>query len=582
MNIFQPKKLYLPALIIVVMILTLLVFIGFSTYWNLNRARENALKFVHQQGVATLQIIDASLLSLIETTDFQKDSIDQLIRKAENNQYIEFVYIADREGRIMHSSASVKRGPPEVWIPQESSGNRIFSRIKKLPDTMPIYEMAQKVLLPDTAQTPNSASDPQSRSNILGTRKGYENAMLVVGLEMSSFEMAQHEDFHHAIIMVSILAALGAGTIFFIFVIHAYHRMNRRLRETQEYTRYVVESMASGLLSIDESGNVLSYNNLALEFIGQSSADMERFNLQQVIDFHQSGISDTLTRCGPVFDREIVICKAGGENLPLAISVSPMAMQEGACQGAVIILRDLREIKRLEEKVRRAEKYAEVGKLAAAVAHEIRNPLSSIRGFARFLGHKLQDRPQDQEYATIMVKEVDRINHVVTDLLNFANPLDIEPSHDNPADLVSHSVRLVEGDATSRNINILIKTDNCPQTAFLDQDQMTQVLLNLTLNALHEALSGQTIEIGVSTDAPHKNIVFWVEDDGPGIPKENLEKIFDPFFTTREKGTGLGLAIVQKIVENHRGQISVSSPPPGKNHGCRFSIEIPLDLEATL
>ena len=581
MNIAQPKKLYLPALVIVAMILTLLVFIGFSTYWNMNRARENALKFVHQQGVATLQIIDASLRSLIETTDFQKDAIDGLIREAGKNQYIEFVYIADREGRIMHSSASFRGESPKDWLPSASSDKNIFYRIKKLPGAMPIYEMAQPIIPFDNKETGKSISNPPPHPAALAAGKRYEHAMLVVGLEMSPFEMAQHQDFHHAMIMVSILVSLAAGTIFFIFVIHAYHRMNRRLRETQEYTRYVVESMASGLLSIDESGNVLSFNNLALEFIGQSSADMDRFNLQQVIDFQQSGISKTLSHCGPVFDREIVIRKASGEEIPLAISVSPMSVQEGACQGAVIILRDLREIKRLEEEVRRAEKYAEVGKLAAAVAHEIRNPLSSIRGFAKLLSHKLQGRPQDQEYATIMVKEVDRINHVVTDLLNFARPLDIEPSHVNPGDLVRHTVRLVEGDANSRNIHILIKTENCPDTAFLDQDQMTQVLLNLMLNSLHETLSGHSVETGVSTDASHENIAFWVEDDGPGISKENLERIFDPFFTTHEKGTGLGLAIVRKIVENHHGRISVTSPPPGKGHGCRFVITIPMNLAST-
>ncbi|MFZ2631514.1 MAG: ATP-binding protein [Desulfosalsimonadaceae bacterium] len=583
MNISQSKKLYLPALIIVAMILTLLVFIGFSTHWNMDKARENALKFVHQQGVATLQIIEASLLSLIETTDFNKNSIDRLIRKAGNNQYIEFVYIADREGRILHSSASsFREESPEEWIPFASSDNNIFYRTKKSPDSMPIYEMAKRIIPSGNNETGKLTSTPPSRSNAPAAGKGYENAILVVGLEMSSFEMAQHEDFHHAIIMVSILVALGAGTIFFIFVIHAYHRINKRLRETQEYTRYVVESMASGLLSIDENGNVLSYNNLALEFIGQRSTDMDRFNLQQVIDFQQSGISKTLSQCGPVFDREIVIHKAGGEEMPLAISVSPMSIREGTCQGAVIILRDLREIKRLEEKVRRAEKYAEVGKLAAAVAHEIRNPLSSIRGFAKFLSHKLQDRPKDQEYATIMVREVDRINHVVTDLLNFARPLDIEPSHVSPADLVRHTVRLIEGDANSKNIKILEKTENSPETVFLDSDQITQVLLNLTLNSLQGAMSGQTVEIGVSTDDAHENIVFWVEDDGPGIPAANFEKIFDPFFTTREKGTGLGLAIVQKIVENHRGRISVNSPLPGKDHGCRFVITIPMDLETTL
>lgn len=581
MGIFQPKNLYLPALIIVAIILTLLVFIGFSTHWNMDRARENALKILHQQGISTLQILDTSLLSLIESPDFRRDSIDQLIREAENSQNIEFVYIADREGRIMHSSASYTEESPEEWIPQTSDKN-IFQRTKRIPDNLPIYEMAQKIIPFNNNETTNAISDPQLRSRVLATKKEYENALLVVGLEMSSFEMAQHEDFHHAIIMVSILVVLAAGTIFFIFVIHLYHRMNRRLRETQDYTRYVVESMASGLLSIDEDGNILSYNNLALEYIGLSKPDIEQCKLYNVIDFQTSGITKTLAGCSPVFDREISIHKSNGEDLPLAISVTPMTIQKGTCQGAVIILRDLREIKRLEEKVRRAEKYAEVGKLAAAVAHEIRNPLSSIRGFAKFLSHKLKDRPQDQEYATIMVKEVDRINHVVTDLLNFARPLDTVLSHVNPVDLIRHAVRLVEGDASSRKINIIKKMENSPETVFLDSDQMTQVMLNLTLNSLHEASAGQTIEIGVSPDERHENILFWVDDEGPGILKENIQKIFDPFFTTREKGTGLGLAIVQKIVENHRGGITVVSPVPGRDRGCRFIISIPKDLESTL
>jgi two-component system, NtrC family, sensor histidine kinase HydH len=582
MDIFQPKKLYLPALIIVAIILTLLVFIGFSTHWNMDRARDNALKFVHQQGVATLQIIDASLLALIETPEFKKESVDELIRKAGNNQYIEFVYIADREGKIMHASASFPGESPEEWIPQASSDKNIFYRIKHIPDNMPIYEMAQKILPFNRRDAISSRLDPESLARVQATKKEYENAMLVVGLGMSTFAMAQHEDFHHAIIMVSILAILAAGTIFFTFVIHAYHLMNRRLRETQDYTRYVVESMASGLLSIDERGNVLSYNNLALEFIDRSVSDIDGFNLGQAIDLQISGIAKTLTQCEPVFDQEIIVRKKTGEKIPLAISVTPITIENGTCQGAVIILRDLREIKRLEEKVRRAEKYAEVGKLAAAVAHEIRNPLSSIRGFAKFLGHTLKDRPQDQEYATIMVKEVDRINHVVTDLLNYAKPLDLMPAQIYPADLVHHVVKLVEGDAVSHDIKMIIQTEKSPGTAVLDSDQITQVLLNLTLNSLQGTSAGQYIEIGVSRDDLGENILFWVEDDGEGIPEANLEKIFDPFFTTREKGTGLGLAIVQKIVENHRGGVSVISPLPGKNHGCRFIISIPIDLEKIL
>jgi two-component system sensor histidine kinase HydH len=389
-------------------------------------------------------------------------------------------------------------------------------------------------------------------------------------------------DFQHAIVMLSILAVLGGGAVFFIFVIHLYHRMNQRLRETQDYTRQVVDSMANGLLSIDADGRVLSYNNLSLEILGLAQSEIEQFDLNRIIDFQTSGISKTLEEFVIIMDREITITRSGGDELPLAISVTPILTTDNACQGAVIILRDLREIKLLEEKVRRTEKLAALGKLSAAVAHEIRNPLSSIRGFAKFLGHALKDRPKDQEYADVMVKEVDRINRVVTDLLNFASPMELAPEYVNPAELVAHTIRLVEGDAQTRNIIIEVNTENSPESVFLDPYQITQVLLNLMLNALQATGAGQSLNVGVAMNKDSSAVSFWVEDDGPGIAGDHIEKIFDPFFTRREKGTGLGLAIVQKIVENHLGTVQVISPLPGKIYGCRFVISIPMDLKTRI
>jgi two-component system sensor histidine kinase HydH len=112
----------------------------------------------------------------------------------------------------------------------------------------------------------------------------------------------------------------------------------------------------------------------------------------------------------------------------------------------------------------------------------------------------------------------------------------------------------------------------------MDENQITQALLNLILNALQAVETGGTIEIGAIVDEPHSRLHLWVEDNGPGILPEHMERIFDPFFTTRAKGTGLGLAIVRKIVENHRGQIRVESPPKGKARGSRFTIGIPSDV----
>jgi two-component system sensor histidine kinase HydH len=229
----------------------------------------------------------------------------------------------------------------------------------------------------------------------------------------------------------------------------------------------------------------------------------------------------------------------------------------------------------LQEKVKRSEKLAAIGELAAGVAHEIRNPLSSIRGFAQFLRHSLKDKPQEKEYAETMVTEVDRINRVVTDLLTFARPMTVEISPTDITELIEHSIRLVEADALARDVKIQMNISDLTRLP-LDANQITQALLNLLLNALQALPPKGNIEIGAELDASDSRLHLWVKDDGPGIPNNQLEKIFEPFYTTHQKGTGLGLAIVHKIAENHNGEIRVNSPPKGMTRGCCFSIIIPI------
>jgi two-component system sensor histidine kinase HydH len=297
--------------------------------------------------------------------------------------------------------------------------------------------------------------------------------------------------------------------------------------------------------------------------------------LNSLVDFKDSGIGKTLAECVSILDHEIFLKNQEGDAVPVSLSATPILDEAGSCQGAVIVLRDLSEIKKLEEKVRRSEKLAAVGELAAGIAHEIRNPLSSIRGFAQFLRHALKGRPQEQAYADTMVSEVDRINRVVSDLITFARPMATQPVPTEIAELVEHVARLVDADARSRDVQIRTRVADLGKLP-LDANQATQALLNLLLNALQAVDRGGCIEVGAEFDVVKKHLHLWVADNGPGIAPHKKEKIFEPFFTTREKGTGLGLAIVHKIVENHEGEIKIESPPPGSSRGCRFTMIIPV------
>ncbi len=575
MRFLHFKKLYIPALSIVAIVFILLVLISISTHRNLNREKTRALHFLYRQGVTLLRSIEASARTGMTTLMWQEVTLGRLLQETAKDEEISYVYLINGHGIVAHHSDPSKEGKPAAWKPDLTDRDQIITRITHLPDGARIYELTKyfsPMYEPSIIHSENSVAGQGQ----LATPHSHSGDIIVLGLKMTAFEDAQHADIQHALIMAAIIVVLGSGALFFIFVIQNYYLVDRTLRQTQDYTRQVVASMASGLLSVDIAGKIVSYNLLALEMLDLEESEVRGMDFKEVIDFKASGILQTLNQCISVLDREIIYCKKSGEIVPLALSVTPILDENDNCQGAVIILRDLREIKHLEEKVRRSEKLAAIGKLAAGVAHEIRNPLSSIRGFAQYLKNALKDHPREQEYAETMVSEVDRINRVVTDLLTFARPMEADLAPTDVTELVERTVRLVQADARYRDIGIQMRLSDLSKVA-LDANQMTQALLNLLLNSLQAVNAGGHIEVGAELDPSVSRLKIWVEDDGPGISGDQKEKIFDPFFTTREKGTGLGLAIVHKIVENHNGEINLQSPSAGKGRGCRFTIIIPVN-----
>ena len=574
MRFLHIKRLYIPALSLVAIVFLLLVLISISTYRNLDRQENRALHFLYHQGVTLIHSIEAGARTGMTSLRWQESSLGRLLQEVAKDEEIAYVYLINGHGLIVHDSDPSKEGQRATWEPHLINSVQIATRIRRLPDGTRIYELA-KYFSPVVEPAINHSKGSNEIQGQPVTPHSHRGDIIVLGLRMTAFEDAQHADIRHALIMAAIILVLGSGALFFIFVIQNYYLVDRTLKQTQDYTRQVVASMASGLLSVDIDGKIVSYNLLALELLDLQESEVRGMDFQEIIDFKAAGIFQTLNHCMSVLDREITYRKKSGQIVPLALSVTPILDENDKCRGAVIILRDLTEIKLLEEKVRRSEKLAAIGKLAAGVAHEIRNPLSSIRGFAQYLRNTLKDKPREKEYAETIVSEVDRINRVVTDLLTFARPMEAQLAPADVTELVESTVRLVQADARSRDVGIQMNLSDLSIIP-LDTHQIKQAILNLLLNSLQAVDSGGSIEVGAELDPSVSRLKIWVEDDGPGIAPDQKEKIFDPFFTTREKGTGLGLAIVHKIVENHNGEINLQSPPAGKVRGCRFTISIPV------
>ena len=215
----------------------------------------------------------------------------------------------------------------------------------------------------------------------------------------------------------------------------------------------------------------------------------------------------------------------------------------------------------IEDQLRRADRLTALGQLSAGMAHEIRNPLGSIRGTAEILQDAFPPDHRYAEFTRILISETDRLNKVLEDFLNFARPAETQHNDFRPTQVLGEVLQLTQPQALKKQIHIYWQEQPLP-AAIGDAGQFKQVFLNLVLNALQAMENGGQLRIE-SEVKPDGRILVQFKDSGPGIPEEALDRIFNPFFTTKAEGTGLGLAITHRIIQNHGGKISVANAPEG-------------------
>ncbi|HGY1173841.1 TPA: two-component system sensor histidine kinase ZraS [Klebsiella aerogenes] len=234
-----------------------------------------------------------------------------------------------------------------------------------------------------------------------------------------------------------------------------------------------------------------------------------------------------------------------------------------------------RSRQQLQEAMARKEKLMALGHLAAGVAHEIRNPLSSIKGLAKYFAERTPPGGEAQELALVMAKEADRLNRVVSELLELVRPahLNYQPVDINA--LIHHSLQLVSQDAQSRGIALQFTPRPELTSIKADPDRLNQVLLNLYLNAMQAIGRDGVIHVS-ACEADRQRVKIVVKDSGKGMSDEELQAIFTPYFTTKADGTGLGLAVVQNLIEQHGGTIRAESQPGA---GAIFTLWLPVDAQ---
>lgn len=348
------------------------------------------------------------------------------------------------------------------------------------------------------------------------------------------------------------------------------------LEEIRQYADKIFENVPSAILTIDNTGKITSFNSVAAKLAGLQQDDVLGGSIDKQLP---DGIRPIVKLLQDSMEREFVYIKhiidivnVSGSVIPILIDTSIQKDSMGNTIGAIGVFRGVKEIQQFEESITRARNLASLGELSAGMAHEIRNPLTSIKGYAQYVKSELTDRPELIADISTIISEVDRLNGIIDRFLIFARPNHPELQAEDINSLLKRILEVYKRELPG-SISLITDFDALPLVP-IDSDQMEQVILNILLNAVQAMPEGGELRVKTRYLKQFELAEITIADTGQGISPQNYDRIFEPFFTTKNKGTGLGLAICSRIVENHKGFIEVNSVPGVKTE---FVISLPVN-----
>ena len=367
--------------------------------------------------------------------------------------------------------------------------------------------------------------------------------------------------------------------------------LRKRFEETAElksYTDSILGSLTSGIVTLDLDGRVAMLNPAAEMLTGLFGPEVAGRYCAEVFA-HSAELSEilmgTLEGRSGMANVSLTLRRPNGTTLPIEMSTAPLRGREGKDLGVVGVFRDVTVLRELEEQLRRSDRLAALGVLAAGLAHEIKNPLTSLRTFTRFMPRKFEDERFRERFQRVVPHELERINTIVEQLLELARPARLVFQPVRLAELIDRALDLYANQLEGKGIEVRREyARDCPPIQ-ADPEYLYQAFVNLVTNAVDAMDAGGrlTLRVGGSHGGhpwgparlgrDGRRVTVEIEDTGTGISSSEADKVFNPFFTTKAAGTGLGLALTHKIVEDHRGQITLRSAP---GVGTTFRVVLPV------
>ncbi|WP_338786040.1 PAS domain S-box protein [Metabacillus sp. FJAT-53654] len=345
----------------------------------------------------------------------------------------------------------------------------------------------------------------------------------------------------------------------------------KRLEETEQRYKSLFEHNSEAIFTFCLGRHLIDANKAAENLLGYSLEELKHMNWESIIvpeDFdkytgHFNSVNRYETR-----EMTLSLINKDGSKRIVQMKMIPI-ITDNEFNGIFEIVKDVTESKLAEEMIRRSDKLSAVGQLAAGVAHEIRNPLTTLRGFIQFLKQDI-----DKNYIEIMLTELDRINMIVSEFLILSKPQGINYQLIDLKRIVQTIVSLLDTQAKINNVQILSDLDVDHSLITGEPNQLKQVIINLLKNSIEAMPKGGEITVYLKQTDPNALSIV-IQDQGIGIPADLIPKLGEPFFTTKEEGTGLGLMVCYKIIENHGGAINISSEP---NKGTSVEVSLPINF----
>jgi two-component system sensor histidine kinase HydH len=555
------------------------------------------------KGRFLIRAVEAGTRTGVLDMQWGASRVQRLVSETSFQPGVAYILITDQEGKILAHSDPEMTGQTYENMPvveEEKSGGKFFSRQlsgTNKNDTFEVYKSFTPEQRPELRQEPHhrmrrfmirekgkkmhrfmhsmnrsEALEPQGgkmdwcQSRFCQNAPEVEkiNTVIFAGIDMKRAERIHERFVQRTVGTAAVLFLIGVVGVVGLFSFQAYRSAKFSLTRVKAFSDNVIQNMPAGLITLDPDMNLTSFNRTARDiFKAEDTIDIPGPMLEMAgrsRDTKQT-VSD-----------EIRIASAEDRKLRLDISVSPIFTESMEIEGFMILFKDLTELAELKNEIEKNRRLAAVGKLAGGIAHEIRNPLSSIKGFATYFKERYKTVDQDRQTAEIMVSETERLDRSVTQLLEFAKPMAVSVKEVPVRSLFNHALSLVKHDLVKHSVIPGISIETERETIRTDPDRINQVLLNLFLNSIDAMENGGDLDLTVRDLEDGSGVAIEVEDSGIGIDPEHIDHIFDPYFTSRPQGTGLGLSMVQKTVEALGGEIRVESR---KGEGTCFTIKLP-------